>query len=1068
MAKSKDKTHFTDKLALGRWMLEQFGVETLQTFKELLADANLVGFDEENTSLFHYELINKPFRERAMSDETLRLYDENIVRHWRRITERRNPSGSTLYPLYFQYLTLLFTEHYLDRYFSDRAALCADLNAFLIDFNAKLPARERIEDFREPDLNKLAIWIATGGGKTLIMQVNILQFQHYLARAGRAREFNKTILLTPNEGLSLQHKEELDLAGLDGDLFVKDGGSLLSQGTVEIIDIHKLREKAGDVTVAVEAFESNNLVLVDEGHRGAGGEDWVGKRNQLCENGFSFEYSATFGQAIKAAGTATPPKAGKPPSKGYRLVQQYARCILFDYSYKFFHADGYGKDHLILNLSEERQQDQRQLYLSACLLAFYQQKRLFVDKPKDLKPYLLADPLWIFVGGKVTAQNEANAETVSDIHAILRFLGAFVANRKSESLRHVELLLNRQDDLRDQRDRLIFGEAFPYVRDQWETTQADALLRDLMQVVFHATGTGLLHVVHLKGSGGEIGLRVGENDFFGVINVGDAAKLIKQIDQDPDPNLTVTDQAYSASLFERINKSDTTINLLIGAKKFTEGWSSWRVSTMGLMNVGRSEGSEIIQLFGRGVRLKGHNFCLKRSSHIRTMTHPPHIQLLETLNVFGIRSDYMKEFEEYLEEEGVGEKTTKEIILPVIKRLTRNDLQMIRPNKDIPPFRKAERPALDLPPKHLGRVTLNWYPKIQARRSKGAVAAVANVDLNEGYLDARHLAFLDLEALYFAIAQHKNEKAWYNLQLNRALIPKLLADPSWYRLLIPADLLEIRDFARVRIWQEIALALLKKYVERYINYRKAEYEAPHLEYYPLEESHDNFFDAYRVSVELGRDDWIKKLNELKDKLNNKTFRDKWAYGNLEAFDFSRHLYMPLIYIGKTDVVKLSPVALNEGERDFVQDLKHYHSNNADFFADKELYLLRNQSRGKGIGFFEAGNFYPDFILWLITDTKQYVAFVDPKGLGRVHGLDDPKIQFHAKIKEIEQRLGDPNVVLNSFIVSNTDMKDISWWVDGGATKQDFTDNHVLFQQEDKDTYVSVLLAAASEASVLSP
>ena len=687
--------HFTEKLVLGSWMLEQFGVETLETFKGLLSDANLVGFDEENTSLFHHELINKPFRTRAMSDDTLRLYDDNIVRHWRRITERRNQSGSTLYPLYFQYLTLLFTEHYLDRYFSDQAALCADLNTFLETFNANLPVRERIEPFREQDLNKLAIWIATGGGKTLIMQINILQFQHYLARVNRARDFNKTILLTPNEGLSLQHKDELDLAGIHGDLFAKDGGSLLTQSAVEIIDIHKLKEKSGDVTVAVDAFESNNLVLVDEGHRGASGDDWMSKRNQLCENGFSFEYSATFGQAIKAASGSelAPTKAGKE-SKRYRLVQQYARCILFDYSYKFFHADGYGKDHLILNLSEERLQAQRQLYLSACLLAFYQQKRLFADEPQTLKPYLLADPLWIFVGGKVTAQNEANADTVSDIHAILQFLGRFVANRQGESVQAIERLLTQKDDLRDQRNSLIFGKAFPYVQTRWQTTEATELFQDLMRVVCRATGAGLLHVVHLKGSGGEIGLRVGENEFFGVINVGDSAKLIKQIDTDHDPNLIVTEQTYAASLFERINKPDSTINLLVGAKKFTEGWSSWRVSTMGLMNVGRSEGSEIIQLFGRGVRLKGYDFTLKRSSHLHALKPPKHIQLLETLNVFGIRSDYMKEFEEYLEEEGVGDPTSEQIVLPVLKRLTRNDLRLIRPNKEIPPFRKAQRPML--------------------------------------------------------------------------------------------------------------------------------------------------------------------------------------------------------------------------------------------------------------------------------------------------------------------------------------------------------------------------------------
>lgn len=1056
--------HFTDKLVLGAWMLDQFGVETLETFKELLADANLVGFDEENTSRFHYELINKPFRTRAMSDDTLRLYDDNIVRHWRRITERRNQSGSILYPLYFQYLALLFTEHYLDRYFTDRTALCLDLNDFREQFNAQLPKREGIDPFREEDLNKLAVWIATGGGKTLIMQVNILQFKHYLARAKRTREFNRTILLTPNEGLSLQHKEELDLAGIHGDLFVKDGGLLLSAGAVEIIDIHKLKEKAGEVTVAVEHFESNNLVLVDEGHRGAGGEDWMTKRNQLCENGFSFEYSATFGQAIKAASGSdlAPNRAGQAPSKRYKLVQQYARCILFDYSYKYFHADGYGKDHLILNLRQEQLAAQRQLYLTACLLAFYQQKRLFADQHKTLLPYLLADPLWIFVGGKVTAQNEANVDTVSDIHAILEFLARFLANRSDESVGFLQLLLTQRDDLRDERDRRIFGKAFTYVQTAWATNQAPELFRDLLRVIFRADAPGLLHVVHLKGGGfGEIGLRVGENDWFGVINVGDAAKLIKQLEIARSPNMLVTDQTYATSLFERINKPDSTINLLVGAKKFTEGWSSWRVSTMGLMNVGRSEGSEIIQLFGRGVRLKGYDFTLKRSSHIPALKHPPHIALLETLNVFGIRSDYMKEFEEFLEEEGVGEEITEQIVLPVLKRLTRNDLRLIRLKRDITPFKQAKRPWLEKPPTGMtGRVTLNWYPKIQAKRSAGAVAAVADVDLNEGVLDSRHLAFLDLEALYFGLAQYKNEKAWYNLQLDRHTIPALLADPSWYRLLIPADLLEVRDFERVRVWQDIALALLKKYVERYVSYRKAEYEGPHLEYYEVRDTDDNFIDEYRATIERSETAWITALNELKTKLEDKTFRDKWAFGTFEAFDFSRHLYQPLIFIGKNEVVKVAPVALNEGERDFVKDLKDYHGKDSAFFADKELYLLRNQSRGKGVGFFEAGNFFPDFILWLCAGGKQYVAFVDPKGLGRVHGFDDPKVRFHAKVKEIEANLGDPAMVLSSFIVSNTHRGNVAWWKDGTATEQDFANHHILFQKDDRGSYIEALLKAA--------
>ena len=52
------------------------------------------------------------------------------------------------------------------------------------------------------------------------------------------------------------------------------------------------------------------------------------------------------------------------------------------------------------------------------------------------------------------------------------------------------------------------------------------------------------------------------------------------------------------------------------------------------------------------------------------------------------------------------------------------------------------------------------------------------------------------------------------------------------------------------------------------------------------------------------------------------------------------------------------------------------------------------SRGKGIGFFEAGNFYPDFILWLLIGEHQYVTFIDPKGIVHLEGGDDPKIRFY--------------------------------------------------------------------------
>ena len=116
------------------------------------------------------------------------------------------------------------------------------------------------------------------------------------------------------------------------------------------------------------------------------------------------------------------------------------------------------------------------------------------------------------------------------------------------------------------------------------------------------------------------------------------------------------------------------------------------------------------------------------------------------------------------------------------------------------------------------------------------------------------------------------------------------------------------------------------------------------------------------------------------------------------------------------------------------------------------------SRGRGIGFFEAGNFYPDFILWLIIDRKQYINFIDPKGLRNLKGPDDPKIAFFKTIKTIEDdlRSQDSMITLNSFIVSNTRSPEVGWW-DGGMTKEQFEKMHVFFQEEDKDTYIEKIL-----------
>ena len=1071
MAKSKVKSKkpivaFNHKLVLNQWLLSLFNVKRFEEVAELIRNEELEGLDENNIHHFHHVLAAQPIDLTQLPAELLLEYDQNIVKHTQRLNERRITRGEE--PIvwkYFQYLALLFSEIYLDRYFGDPEALLIALNAQVAAYNTEKTEADRIAAFNETaeawtQLNKLAFWMATGSGKTLLMHANILQYQHALTQYGRKRELNRILLLTPNEGLSLQHLHEFESAGISAELFNKDGRGLFSGHAVEIIEVTRLRDEMGDKTIAIDAFEGNNLVLVDEGHRGAtGGEvgTWMRFRSALCEKGFSFEYSATFGQAVK----------GNP-----NLSELYAKSTLCDYSYRYFYADGFGKDYQILNLDQVTQNNFLDRYLVACLLSFFQQQRLYREQGGTFRPFNIEKPLWIFVGGSVT--KTLAKKDASDIVEILQFLAGYVANRDS-SIQRIHRVLNQ--GLVTATNKNLFAGRFPYLNTCG--LSPDQIFDETLAMVFNAPGGGQLYVENLRGVTGEVALRLGaENEPFGVINVGDDTKLVKLCGE---KGLATGDREFSESLFHEINRPHSTVNLLIGSKKFTEGWSSWRVSTMGLMNVGKGEGAQIIQLFGRGVRLKGYDLSLKRSAKTNLpdgIEQPKHIGVLETLGIFGIQADYMAQFRDFLDEEGLPSNDDRiEFMLPVVKDLGTKKLKTIRLKKTIngvstefgDAFRKLAPIPTVVPPNpdndpsteylQKNQVLLNWYPKIQAMKSGGLAGGYADAVPNETHLSSRHVAFLDLDRVYFELERFKAERGWYNLNLTRQGIEALLDDQNWYRLQIPAEELAGDNFEKVRVWEEIAIALLKKYTERYYTFRKREWELPHLEYRDLQEDDPNFLgvkespgEGYRILIENSEVEIVAKLEELKCAIENGDLKS-WEFQGMKAIRFDKHLYQPLLYLD-TSIVEISPAPLNKGELQFVEDLKAFHVGNEEYFSKRELYLLRNLSHGRGVGFFEAGNFHPDFILWLLEEGHQRVVFVDPKGIRNL-GPTDPKILFYETIKEIEHRLGDPAIHLQSFIVSNTPSATMcKQW---NMKKSEMLKRNILFQEEDSDSYVGDML-----------
>lgn len=1090
------KRTFHDNLILNRWALSLFHQDNLEVslfnqanlekFKQCLGGDRFEGIDNDGQTKFFHRLIAE-FQTDLILANDLRRYDLNIVKHWQQITENRNKAeGHILNLKYFQYLSLLFTEIYLDFYFNRPNELLNQLNEQLVLLKEDDSNFPDFELYELSDLNKLAFWNATGSGKTLLMHVNILQYQYY--------QKNKDLtvfLITPNDGLSKQHLAEFIASNLPASLFDKNKSSQ-DRGLfndIQILDINKLADRDGELTVAVDRFlDLNKLVLVDEGHRGSSGDQWRAFRQKLIGNGFAFEYSATFGQAVKDGKTAKdclfdiqkkigkangiskkaevqkiPTSfADKQDAKQKSVFETYAKCVLFDYSYKFFYDDGYGKEFSILNMKAEDYgvADNDRKYFVASLLSFYQQLYLFTKNREKLTAYNLHKPLWVFVGNTVNAEN-------SDIWAVVEQLAYFLESKNRQKiLAWLNDLLCDEPLLLDNKGNAIFRHRFLPLEEF--KGNLNALYTDILKTLFNTESASPLYLHNIKKASGEVALKVGNSDYFALINVGDSSELLKSaVELD---NVSVQQDEFSDGLFGSINQDSSTLNLLIGSRKFTEGWSSWRVSTMGLLNMGKGEGSQIIQLFGRGVRLKGRDFSLRRTP-FEQMPKGLGLDKLETLNIFGIKADYMAKFREYLQEEGISPPDeVLQLDFPVQKKLPANvalkTLRLKEGYKDNQTmgFKRQEIVQLyDLPEFARGKIksilaVLDLYPRLEALSSK-AVRKSDKDERQSSKFKRDIFALFDWDKLYLDLQQYKMERTWSNLRVSRDGLRKFVESrDDWYLLYVPNSAMEIRSFADVQTQQAILFQLLKEYTDQFYRHCKAAYEQKYMETAIVTEENGSFFDEYKMQfsddgIDYGREQAVRKIEELADLIRNKKIEQaiNWQspLSEFKAICFNSHLFYPLLSFDKSTglPIKISPLSLVESESRFVMDLINAEKSGelAQWLGGKSLYLMRNADRkDKGLGFALAGNFYPDFLLWVVdhTNGKQWLNFVDPKGI-RQMDLHDPKFGLYQEVKVLEAKIADPNLVLNSFILSMTKLQD---WVNMTLTTEELADRHILFME----------------------
>lgn len=998
---------------------------------------------------------------KRVTAQDIKRYDTNVRSHLYRINQRRS---EPLTLRYFQTLALLYTERVLDRLDKGPKQFCKELNDFV---RATKPIGWRdFPRFSQALLRKLAFMMATGSGKTLLFHVNYLQFLHYNGRKAIAN----ILLITPGPDLSAQHLRELQASGLPSRLFDAGRSRDLTDTphTIEIISISRFVPEKKDKGTRIEpaSFSGRNLIFVDEGHRSKKEE---GVQRQIREalvgkDGFVFEYSATFQQAF----------AGDDSDQRSRR-DEYGAAICFDYSYKWFLHDGFGKDFTVLN-SSGAEADTGTWSLLAGLFVFAAQSHAYWNNYGALKDYNLSAPLALMVGREIAGRTRDDATTRADVLAALRFFHRFLRNNDGWTVQALDSLLSSKTPI----DAEGHGPALKEARDYWAstalTTGAD-LFAWLAANVLHSPNGGGLVVHRIKGNENEIALRGSENQNqrpFGLVYIGKASDLSNAIPA--NSGIVQSDDHLADAWFPRIDDSASPINFLLGAKKFIEGWSSWRVSALGLINIGKSEGSEIIQLFGRGVRLLGLHRLLKRSKYLMGYDHPAYLPMLERLFVFAIDSKYMTKLRETIELEGVDGGGFLEFELELWRMIDQPNSPLLHLPEWPVEKRFKRNQAVRLDAFHLGTVpsrrtiTVRRETRFQGLQSDEAQTVAARVTVAATPLaDCPWFRFVDQSALYVRLCRRAREQGYDNIGFSEADVRALLVEQS-RELMVQAD----SDFHRAdswsarRRWEDVVFDLLKGAFDRIYRRAQQTWETQNMTLPALREDHANYKFTYRLRVPQklasASPQFIRDLQTLIAQCPKPTWTGQEAV--MAVANFGEHLYQPLLLDAENPAnrtkpnsaekqqIRITPPSLNAGEQEFVELLRDYWIENAvTLHSGESIYLLRNLSRGKGVGFFESEGFYPDFVLWhRKADGKQRLVFIEPHGMRQDDAPDiNNKVQLAFEIgnylADVLQAPGCPVHEVTAYIISATPFGELSRKHGKSWTVNRYADHHILFPSE---------------------
>ncbi len=774
-------------------------------------------------------------------------------------------------------------------------------------------------------INRMACWMATGSGKTLIL-VKIIEILHNLMESHEIPK-KDILVLTYREDLLNQlfvHVKEFnELSSTRGFQI-----SLVDLRDYEKIKFHSLVPFSKEFTIFYyrsdlfsqeqkskrinfKNYENNGnwYVILDEAHKGVKKESKLQMfYSILSRNGFLFNFSATFTDPEDIVST------------------------VYNFNLEKFIKEGYGK-HIYLSQREitafKGQEDyneveKQKIVLRALILLTYIKEKY--QNVLQHRTRIYHEPLLLTLVNTVNLTD--NRDFAPDLTLFFNEIEKIGNGDYDDELLN-EVKLNISTEFNAIPAPFLIFENTPALLD---SDLLDSINKtDILHNIFNSEEPGKIEVLFIIDEPKETILKLKTSELpFALIKIGNARKWIK----DNLPNYEINPVYDNKSIFEEL-EDRKEFNILMGSRAFYEGWDSNRPNIILYINIGTQAKSKkfVLQSIGRGIRIEPFKDKRRRLEILHKLkqdngifpTIKDQIDPLETLHVFGTKKKVLESVLETLKLQGKFE----EIELELNENLKGKTFL-------IPTFKQSEVELFSRknPPKY-------------------SILEIQMAKIREYFENLDNRILLMANNLYPDDLSHIRE-SFQNIDKYYDIRPEKTSITS--------------------------LTPLNVIIPKLVNHFSC--SVPDLDTFRTLDKEINHFKKIQISYETD-----EESDEFNEAIANalKTHNVQKYKGDIEIKHIENHYFTPLIYSVKGELDYIKHVIKVEGEVEFLNKLQEFVENNKidlDWWMFSKLDEYLDEIC---IPYFDGERkifriFKPDFIFWLKKNNKYFITFVDPKGI----------------------------------------------------------------------------------------